>query len=410
MQLAEILFSRMKFTGDSLAGRVAIVTGGAKGIGKQTAVALSMLGGRVAIIDKDEAATTETAAYIRAANSDCLPIIADISHEGELLRAIGTVEKTWQQVDILVNNAAEAFIGSFAEETLEVWDRLFNANLRYPTLALKSLLPGMLERSFGIIANIISLEGLTFSSAYSATKVGMRSLTTSISTEIGNNSGVSIFSFSPGIVDTPLVNTYFYPELARRFGMTMQDIIDGIGGNPGYPGLMPAEDCAAALVHCIVKAHAYNGQVTSPFMPLAQAGVISFEDIGSFGSDKTPAEHEEGMALVNTSLREYLKSAVEINRNLEHRITLRTKELTKANQELQEALAEVKQLSGMLPICSKCKNVRDDQGYWNKIEKYLRTHTNADFSHSICPHCAEKMYGSEPWFKESKQKKSPPTM
>ena len=60
--------------------------------------------------------------------------------------------------------------------------------------------------------------------------------------------------------------------------------------------------------------------------------------------------------------------------------------------ELQEALSEVKTLSGLLPICSHCKKIRDDRGYWNQLETYLLDHSNALLSHSICPECAEKYY------------------
>jgi DNA-binding response OmpR family regulator len=60
--------------------------------------------------------------------------------------------------------------------------------------------------------------------------------------------------------------------------------------------------------------------------------------------------------------------------------------------ELQEALARVKQLSGMLPICASCKKIRDDKGYWKQIETYIRDHSEADFSHSICPECAKGLY------------------
>ena len=59
---------------------------------------------------------------------------------------------------------------------------------------------------------------------------------------------------------------------------------------------------------------------------------------------------------------------------------------------LQKALSEVKALSGLLPICSSCKKIRDDKGYWNQIEAYIRDHSEANFSHSICPECAQKLY------------------
>jgi ABC-type amino acid transport substrate-binding protein len=66
--------------------------------------------------------------------------------------------------------------------------------------------------------------------------------------------------------------------------------------------------------------------------------------------------------------------------------------------ELREALAEIKTLRGILPICSECKSIRDDKGYWTKLEAYLIDHSEADFSHSICPHCMEKLYGVKDWF------------
>ena len=60
--------------------------------------------------------------------------------------------------------------------------------------------------------------------------------------------------------------------------------------------------------------------------------------------------------------------------------------------DLQRALAEVKTLSGMLPICATCKKIRDDQGYWQKLENFVRAHSGAEFSHSICPDCMRLLY------------------
>jgi len=60
--------------------------------------------------------------------------------------------------------------------------------------------------------------------------------------------------------------------------------------------------------------------------------------------------------------------------------------------ELQKSLAQVKTLRGLLPICSNCKKIRDDEGYWNKIESYIKNHSEAEFTHSICPECAKKLY------------------
>jgi PAS domain S-box-containing protein len=61
-------------------------------------------------------------------------------------------------------------------------------------------------------------------------------------------------------------------------------------------------------------------------------------------------------------------------------------------EELRDALAKVKTLSGLLPICASCKSIRDDKGYWQRIEAYIRDHSDAEFSHGICPDCARKLY------------------
>ena len=68
--------------------------------------------------------------------------------------------------------------------------------------------------------------------------------------------------------------------------------------------------------------------------------------------------------------------------------------------ELQAAVAKVKTLSGLLPICASCKKIRDDEGYWNQIEGYIQKHSEAQFSHGICPDCAKKMYPYLDLFKE----------
>ena len=64
----------------------------------------------------------------------------------------------------------------------------------------------------------------------------------------------------------------------------------------------------------------------------------------------------------------------------------------KLNDELNQKIAQVSTLSGLLPICASCKKIRDDKGYWNQIESYIKEHSEADFSHSICPECSKKLY------------------
>ena len=68
-------------------------------------------------------------------------------------------------------------------------------------------------------------------------------------------------------------------------------------------------------------------------------------------------------------------------------------EKERVTAELEAALQEVKQLSGLIPICASCKKIRDDEGSWNQLEQYICEHSNAEFSHGICPTCAHDLYG-----------------
>lgn len=78
------------------------------------------------------------------------------------------------------------------------------------------------------------------------------------------------------------------------------------------------------------------------------------------------------------------------------------KEKDQLIRELKDALDKVKMLSGLLPICSHCKKIRDDEGYWSIVEEYIMAHSDARFSHGICPGCMEDLYGGKDWYEEMK--------
>ncbi|MCK5688963.1 hypothetical protein KAI87_06825, partial [Myxococcota bacterium] len=88
----------------------------------------------------------------------------------------------------------------------------------------------------------------------------------------------------------------------------------------------------------------------------------------------------------NALLRQTQNDLAEANKNLEKKVVERT-------AQLEASLAEIKHLGGLLPICSHCKMIRDDKGYWNQVEVYISKHTEADFSHGICPTCMVMHYG-----------------
>ena len=80
---------------------------------------------------------------------------------------------------------------------------------------------------------------------------------------------------------------------------------------------------------------------------------------------------------------------------LETQISLRTSDLQARTNELENALANIHTLKGMIPICASCKNVRDDEGFWTQVESYIRDRSDVEFSHGICPDCIEKFHGED---------------
>ena len=95
-------------------------------------------------------------------------------------------------------------------------------------------------------------------------------------------------------------------------------------------------------------------------------------------------------------------SAVHIVSDITKRIMIRN-ERKALIKDLKGALAHVKTLSGLIPICSKCKRIRDDKGYWNLLEAYIEKYSDASFSHGMCPECSDEFYGNEEWYIEMKK-------
>ena len=123
---------------------------------------------------------------------------------------------------------------------------------------------------------------------------------------------------------------------------------------------------------------------------------------GSFQQKLTPQTGDEldqlaaafnRMALNLSQARDKLGQA---NEELENRVKLRTLDLEKANADLQEALANVTQLRGLLPMCAWCRKMRDDHGYWTELEHYLEAHSDVKFSHGICPDCSRRLLQGHP--------------
>jgi len=123
------------------------------------------------------------------------------------------------------------------------------------------------------------------------------------------------------------------------------------------------------------------------FAPL----VIDNRTVGIMGLANKPEDFTEEDVKMASGFGELAAIALTNSRNQEER-TAAEQQREEVIRELQEALEQVKKLSGMLPICSHCKKIRDDRGYWKRIESYIEEHSEVAFSHSICKGCARKLY------------------
>ena len=236
----------------TLAGKVVLVTGAARGIGAGIARAAAAAGAAVALGDVAETTVREAAAALGA-----LPLVMDVSDARSVRAAVDEAEARLGPIDVLVNNAGIDVIGPFLESSEEDWDRLWAVNLRGTLLATRAVLHGMIARERGRIVNIGSDAGRVGSSGeavYSATKGGVIAFTKTLAREVARH-GVTVNCVCPGPTDTALleqVRDYdekLHASLARAIPLRRL-------GRP--------EDVAAAVVFLASDAAAYiTGQTLS---------------------------------------------------------------------------------------------------------------------------------------------------
>jgi 3-hydroxybutyrate dehydrogenase len=246
----------------NLAGRHAIVTGGARGIGAAIADTLASLGARVSLMGRDPNALAEQAAAIRTRlGAEAASFRCDVSDEGEVDAAFAAARDCFGDAYVLVNNAGQAESAPFAETSRALWDRMLAVNLTGAFLCTRQVLPGMLAGHAGrviTVASTAALKGYPRMAAYSAAKAGVLGLTRALAAETAKH-GVTVNAVCPGYTDTSMAQAAIdnlvaagrTPEEARR---TLERL------NPRGSLVRPEEVAHAVAWLCSPEASAITGQ------------------------------------------------------------------------------------------------------------------------------------------------------
>ncbi len=257
--------------GDSLplARQVAIVTGGASGIGRAICQRLCVEGARVAVVDQNEAGAEETVARLDGPGAaDSVALRADVSSPSDVQKVVSAVADRLGTPAILVNDAAITKMGRIWDISDEDWDRVMAVNLRGVFLFCKAVAPLMVEAEYGRIINISSGSGVRVgpgTGPYAASKAGVIAVTKSVAGEVARW-GITVNAIAPGLVDTPMTRGEFGSEEAMRTFAETSSI-----ANPMRAVLDPADIASAVAYLSLPETRYITGQTihvnAGSFMP-----------------------------------------------------------------------------------------------------------------------------------------------
>ncbi|SEW32096.1 D-sorbitol dehydrogenase (acceptor) [Cognatiyoonia koreensis] len=221
-----------------LDGKVAIVTGGARGIGRAICEAFVAAGAKVAVADLLLPEAQETALALGAQG---MPVAVDVTDHASISRAVAEVEAAWGGVDILVNNAGIFNMASIAKITVEDYRRQYDVNVGGTIFAIQAVVPSMKKRGGGAIINFSSQAGRRGEpniTIYCSTKAAVISVTQSLALELADDN-IRVNAIAPGVVDTPMwdiVDAQFAEYEKKPQGQKKREVGDAVPlGRMGDP-------------------------------------------------------------------------------------------------------------------------------------------------------------------------------
>jgi NAD(P)-dependent dehydrogenase (short-subunit alcohol dehydrogenase family) len=201
-----------------LTDRVAIVTGGAQGIGQGISLRLAEESAKVAIFDIDVKGAKTVAKQIEKAGGNALALMVDVSKAKEVDAGVNKVISKFGKIDILVNNAGISLTSKVANMADKEWDRTLDVNLKGVFLCCRAVIPHMKERKYGKIINIASvlaLRGSMYYAHYGASKAGVVAFTQGLAVELGPHN-INVNAVGPGFIDTPMAAHDVAPDVRQR--------------------------------------------------------------------------------------------------------------------------------------------------------------------------------------------------